>query len=380
MKTFKDIRQEYRDKFLSGMLFCEMSDRYGVTSTKLPDGLDMILGDTIDFMGDFISHRRFKIDYGYGCGIDAKEALKRVTQGLREVSENPKKYLPEVWQGSFEEELFDTGFWAFTFWDEKLKERAEVGYTLDYNKVEFGRSGYSEKLKKFLPYYFTTFSSYTFLIDPIQGQVYRSKFGVCQALRVEDSKLYSGRTLVAEEDSCGGIDLKVPFEVNMEDLKESEREKKKAEGKKVKDTKWLSTELGYLRGKHKYIRSHAFICLMLFGFEWVKYALMESGSIMSIDHTNAHHSDNRIDNLSLTSRSANTSKRDKQIAIFDFSLYFSGLEQVEVKEIESEDTVDCWCKEPTEEEYAEFIALNNAEVTIEDIAEMFGGVMVKEVM
>lgn len=371
MKTFKEVRAFYRDLFLGGLVLCDMTDRHDAISTKLPDGLDYILGDLVDFIGYYMRGERYEMDGGYGCGVGSKEALARVTQGLKEVSANPEKYLPKVWEGSFEEELFTTGFWAFTFWEEKLKERAEVGYMLDYNKIEFGISGYSEKLNKFLPYYFTTFSSYTFMIDPVEGQVYRSKFGVFRELRVEGNKLYNGGTLIAVADDFGGIELKVPFELNMEDLKAAEREKKRAEGKKVKETAWLSTELGYLRGKHKYIRSHTFICLMVYGFDWVKYSLMESGSIMSVDHTNAKHNDNRVNNLSLTSRSANTSKRDKQVKIFDFSLYFGGFEQVEEVELE-EEKENCWCKEPTEEEYAEFIALNNAEVTIEDIAELFG--------
>lgn len=59
---------------------------------------------------------------------------------------------------------------------------------------------------------------------------------------------------------------------------------------------------------------------MVYGLECVKYTLMEGNSILTIDHWNGVHYDNKIDNLQILTRKANYDKeRGKAPYCYDFS-------------------------------------------------------------
>jgi len=387
IKKFDILRGSYKEKFLEtdGCVYCNMLRKYGVDKTTFPYSLEDVLSCTIDAAEGFIAKRYTGIPYGLS-EWSVKDVMTKINQGLGEAGENPAEFLPKVWKGSIEEDMLTTAFWALTFMDEKLRHRARVAHYLDCGKVELGLSGYSEKLNQFLPCYFTEFDSYVFYIDPVEGTVYRSKErvygGVC--LEVKEHKLYKGKTLVAEEDIGGVLTFYTDFIDKAEDNKKSEKEKKRAAGKQVKDTCWLMTNLGHMFGHNCNIKSHTFIALMVHGFDACKYAVMESNSILSLDHTIPQHNLNKISNLGLCSRSKNNSKKAKIISIFDYFLYFMGMDQVEVQveevseEKDEKNSIPEWLKEPTKEEWDEFIAYHTRPMTAEELCRKFGFIMVKE--
>ncbi len=331
LKGFDLVYREYELKFFKGCVYCDLIRKYDMLKTCLPTRLEDIASDIVDCSGRAKKNNEEDFDNGMTY-ITVKEAMTKLNQGLKEAGENPDKYLPKSWSGTFEEELLTDAFWGLVFMkDKELRKRAEVGYILDTNKISIGYCGYSEKLQRLLPYYLTTFDNWVFLIDAVKGIVYRSKSKQSGTFEKRENKIYYGERLLAEETELGSVDFFFEKEIWMKDLKEAEREAKRAAGHQVKDTKWLSSPLGNLHNRNSYIRCHTFICLMVYGFDWVKYALMDSNSILSIDHTNAIHDDNRIDNLALTSRSANNSKKAKIENIFDYFLYFMGMGQIEVQ-------------------------------------------------
>lgn len=385
MDKFKEIRENYKKLFLDGCVYCGIERKYGFANSTFPSKLDDMLSFTMDSADSFILKKDDMICTGL-YGVTVKDAMTTINQGLGEAGENPEEFLPKVWKGSIEEELLDTTFWALTFMDEKVSHRARVAWYLDENKIEFGLSGYSEKYKKFISNYFTIFDDYVFFINPIEGTVYRSKERVYDSpvLKKEDSKLYKGGTLVAEEDIGGVLTLHIDFIDKAEDFKKSEKEKKRAAGKKVKNTEWLTTNLGKMFGHNCNIRTHTFIVLMVMGFDMCKFSCMENNSILSIDHTIPQHNCNKLDNLALTSRSKNNSKKAKIISIFDYFLYFMGMEQVEVQveevseEKDAKNDIPEWLKEPTKEEWDEFIAYHTRPMTAEELCKKYGFIMVKE--
>lgn len=383
MDKFKEIREKYKALFLEDCVCCGIERKYGNPDYTFPSDLFYMLSYTVDSARDFILKKDDMICTGL-YGVTVKDAMTTINQGLGEAGEKPAEFLPKVWEGSFEKELLDTAFWALTFMDEKVRHRARVAWYLDENKVAFGLSGYSEKYKMFISNYFTIFDDYVFYINPIQGKVYRSKDRVYDSpfLRKEGKKLYKGKTLIAEEDDYGVLTFYIEKQEKAKDFKEKEKEKKRAAGKKVKNTEWLTTNLGHMFGHNCNIRSHTFIVLMVMGFDKCKFSCMENNSILSIDHTIPQHNCNKLDNLALTSRSKNNSKKAKIISIFDYFLYFMGMDQVEVQveevseEKDAKNDIPEWLKEPTKEEWDEFIAYHNRPLTADEIAEMFDGVVV----
>lgn len=328
--------------------------------------------DTEDIAGNLMSAARNgnqEIEY---CSkyISVNQALGVLDSGLTLAGEKPDKYLPKVWKGSVEEEILSNTYWALTCIDDMYRKRAEVGFILDRNKVEIGKSGYSEKLQRDLPFYMTIFDKRIFFIDPIRGIVYKSKenrFSDYIGFSKRGSEIYYNGWKIAEE-VVGGVDVKIDFEVDMRDLKKSEKEELWAQGFDIKNTCWLTTHLGYLGGSNTYIRSHTFIMLMVYNFEAVRYSLMERHSIMTIDHQNANHSCNKIDNLALVTRTANNQKKDTQLKIFDYGLYFMGLEQPEEKVVSAEDI---------EKEREQLIEEKCRELTAEEAARKFGFIIVE---
>lgn len=319
------------------------------------------------------------IEYGNGY-INVNQALGLLDSGLTLAGENPDKYLPKVWKGSVEEEILSNTYWALTCIDDMYRKRAEVGFILDRNKVEIGKSGYSEKLKRDLPFYMTIFGNRIFFIDPIRGIVYKSKenrFSDYIGFSKRGSEVYYNGWKIAEEVK-GGVDVKIDFDVDMKDLKKSEKEELWAQGFDIKNTEWLTTHLGYLGGSNTYIRSHTFIMLMVYGFTGgVCYSLMERHSIMTTDHQNSKHNDNRIDNLALVTRTANNQKKDTNLKIFDYGMYFMGLEQPEekVKVVNRQLSKEEMRKE-TEEALAE-LELLHKNMTAEDYAAKYGFIIVE---
>lgn len=320
-----------------------------------------------------------EIEYGNGY-INVNEALGLLDSGLTIAGENPDKYLPKVWKGSVEEEILSNTYWALTCIDDMYRKRAEVGFILDRNKVEIGKSGYSEKLQRDLPFYMTIFDKRIFFIDPIRGIVYKSKenrFSDYIGFSKRGSEVYYNGWKIAEEVK-GGVDVKIDFEVDMKDLKKSEKEELWAQGFDIKNTEWLTTHLGYLGGSNTYIRSHTFILLMVYGFTGgVCYSLMERHSIMTCDHiTPNSYSDNRIDNLALVTRTANNQKKDTNLKIFDYGMYFMGLEQPEEKEkVVNRQLSKEEMRKETEEALAE-LELLHKNMTAEDYAAKYGFIIV----
>ncbi len=387
IKKFDVIRNSYKEKILEidGCVYCDMLRKYNVDNTCFPYALEDVLSCTIDAAEGFINKRYTGIPYGLS-DWSVNEVMTKINQGLGEAGENSEKYLPKVWKGSIEEEMLDATFWALTFMDEKLRHRARVAHYLDSCKVELGLSGYSEKLGKFLSCYFTIFDDYVFYINPIKGKVYRSNDRVYGGyeLEVKDHKLYKGKTLIAEEDIGGVLTFYIEKDEKAKDNKKSEKEKKRAAGKKVKDTCWLMTNLGHMFGHNCNIKTHTFIALMVYGFDTCKFAVQESNSILSLDHTIPQHNLNEISNLGLCSRSKNNSKKAKIENIFDYFLYFMGMEQVEVQaeevseEKDTKNDIPEWLKEPTKEEWDAFIAYHNRPITAEEACRKYGFIMVKE--
>ncbi len=319
-----------------------------------------------------------EIEYGNGY-INVNQALGLLDSGLTIAGENPDKYLPKVWKGSVEEEILSNTYWALTCIDDMYRKRAEVGFILDRNKVEIGKSGYSEKLQRDLPFYMTIFDKRIFFIDPIRGIVYKSKenrFSDYIGFSKRGSEVYYNGWKIAEE-VVGGVDVKIDFEVDMKDLKKSEKEELWAQGFDIKNTEWLTTHLGYLGGSNTYIRSHTFIMLMVYGFDAVKYSLMERHSIMTTDHQNSKHNDNRIDNLALVTRTANNQKKDTNLKIFNYGMYFMGLEQPEEKEkVVNRQLSKEEMRKETEEALAE-LELLHKNMTAEDYAAKYGFIIVE---
>lgn len=336
---------------------------------------------TEDIAGSLMAAARIgnkEIEYGNGY-INVNQALGILDRGLTIAGENPARYLPTVWKGSAEEEILSNTYWSLTCIDEMYRKRAEVGFILDRNKVEIGKSGYSEKLQRDLPFYMTIFDKRIFFIDPIRGIVYKSKenrFSDYIGFSKRGSEVYYNGWKIAEE-VVGGVDVKIDFEVDMKDLKKSEKEELWAQGFDIKNTEWLTTHLGYLGGSNTYIRSHTFIMLMVYGFDAVKYSLMERHSIMTTDHQNSKHNDNRIDNLALVTRTANNQKKDTNLKIFDYGMYFMDLEQPEekVKVVNRQLSKEEMRKE-TEEALAE-LELLHKNMTAEDYASKYGFIIVE---
>lgn len=378
MEKFNELFNRFRTLFRKSEAICvdsEVYGKYGVTKSKLPEVIDNVAGSLME-----------KARSGYGEQIELKngyvtlnDCVGKLNWGLTLAGENPKRYLPTVWKGSLEEDLLVHSYFAISCINPMYRKRAEVGYILDSYKFEYGNAGYSKRLNKTIPYYFTFFDKYLFCVDAINGIVYRSTehYQDCWEFNVKNNKLFYGYREVAEE--CNGkLHLIANFEQKMHDNKQAEREDLIAQGFDIKNTCWLTTHLGYLGGSNTYIRSHTFILLMVYGFTGgVCYSLMERNSIMTCDHiTPNSYSDNRIDNLALVTRTANNQKKDTNLKIFDYGMYFMGLEQPEekVKVVNRQLSKEEMRKE-TEEALAE-LELLHKNMTAEDYAAKYGFIIV----
>lgn len=218
-------------------------------------------------------------------------------------------------------------FYALTILDKKIQDRYEVVYRLNQNKVAWGCAGYSEKLKCNLPFYFTYLDKILVCVDAIRGRIETIQFEEkIEEVKIENGFLYvNGEETIKMVKETYLVFLK-PLEERQRDYRQAERAAKRAKGAKVKETNWETIYLGKLRGSNKNLKSHLVIALMVYGIEVVKYAVMEGHSWMTVDHINAEHNDNRVDNLALLTRKNNNSKGDSQddTHYFDYFLYLSG--------------------------------------------------------
>jgi hypothetical protein len=164
-------------------------------------------------------------------------------------------------------------------------------------------------------------------VDAIRGRIETIQFEEkIEEVKIENGILYvNGEEVIKMVKETYLVFLK-PVEERQRDFRKAERAAKRAKGSKVKETNWETIYLGKLRGSNKNLKSHLVVALMVYGIEVVKYAVMEGHSWMTVDHINAEHNDNRVDNLALLTRKNNNSKGDSQddTYYFDYFLYLSG--------------------------------------------------------
>lgn len=217
-------------------------------------------------------------------------------------------------------------FFSLLFLDSKIEKRFEIGFILDKNKISVGIAGYSEKLGKELPFYFTYFDDKVLFINPIQGRVMsfsKSKESI-RGLDYNGSEVVvvgqDNKKIIARVD---GSEVEFLEEVVAaeSDMKSADRQMQREAGKKRKETPWQSVSLGKFKGSNAYMRAHTLITLMVYGIDTLKFALMEANPIMTVDHINAKHDDNRIDNLQLLTRKSNNSKGSKQDDTYYFDYF-----------------------------------------------------------
>ena len=220
--------------------------------------------------------------------------------------------------------ILEYTFYAIAILDDTIYRRFKTAYTLWQHSVEFGIAGYSEKTKKFYPYYLTYFGNKIFIVDAIKGEV--KGFERSGALRgskivglltgtLEEKRVALAATAegvyvpLVEENLYGTIKEVQPTHLAQSDRKKSERERKREQGYQVEETPWLTTALDVIEGSAYNIRTHSLIALMVYGLEVMKYGIMDCNSIFTIDHINGYHKDNRIENLQLLTRKANDQKK-----------------------------------------------------------------------
>lgn len=255
-------------------------------------------------------------------------AISRISSTLSFKSEaEVNKRLPSKY--GIEDDIFfnklNYSFFSLLFLDSKIEKRFEIGFILDKNKISAGIAGYSEKLGKELPFYFTYFDDKVLFINPIQGRVMsfsKSKESI-MGLTYNGSEV----VVVGQENKkiarVSGSEVEFLEEVVAaeSDMKSADRHMQREAGKKRKETPWQSVSLGKFKGSNAYMRAHTLITLMVYGIDTLKFALMEANSIMTVDHINAKHDDNRIDNLQLLTRNSNNSKGSKQDDTFYFDYF-----------------------------------------------------------
>ena len=249
-------------------------------------------------------------------------------------------------------------FYGLAMIHEEVQRSFMRAYMLWQHSISVGCAGYSERLQRSLPYYFTYFGSKVLFIDPVKGEVEWLEVwtGTPTSMYIEKYKEYV-EVFVEYEKRKRPIcrwyreEKKLNFQVKRHkghsDRKEAERREKRAAGHKVKETTWQTTALGNFEGSAHNIRTHSLICLMVYGLEPMLPALMNSNSIFSVDHISGEHSDNRIDNLRIVSNNDNNSKKGKENYskfIFDWGLFYLGLpqpkEEEQVQEVEEKKQVE----------------------------------------
>lgn len=259
---------------------------------------------------------------------EKKKEVNRIIDFLTLTKKEAHQVLPADF-ANLDDYLYNSlylSFFALTILDKKIQDRFEVGYILEQNKKFLGLAGYSEKLKSDIPYILTFFEKKLIYVDPIKGQVETITFKEkIEDLYIKDGLLWCNDFVLGERYNNTGIKFRFPFDERQRDYRQAEREANRQKGKKVKETCWRTIGLGSLRGSNKSIKEHILIALLVYGLNTIKFAMMEGHSIMTIDHINGKHDDNRIDNFDLLTRKANNSKGDSDnTEWFDYFFYMNG--------------------------------------------------------
>lgn len=248
--------------------------------------------------------------------------------------------LPKTWDESYAETRFEYAFWGSILLREEIALRFEKAYEVWRNSCSWGEKTKIERTGlECATWYFTSFDSYFFAINPKEGLVLKSKNKLCNSINrlcildaddVDYDKVVDieSNTMLAYIDKITGtLYSYMPMDTVGSDMKKSEKEKRIAEGKKQKRTCWLSVYLGNYKGSNSYMRVHTLICLLVYGLKVMGPAIIGSNSIFTIDHINNIHDDNRIENLQLVSRKSNSVKRASDLQLFDYFCYFNSLPQ-----------------------------------------------------
>ncbi len=224
--------------------------------------------------------------------------------------------------------LLQLAFYAVIYVDSESRRRYELAYTLWQNSIEFSYSGYSAKLNQFYPYYITHYQDSIFLTNPVEGEVmyFSRDKGPLRGAHIKNltkevfmddnvicARTYEDELIPLVEYSNYYCKPLLSVVRNSTDLKLSEREKKKLLGFEIKDTPWLTVDIGSYpdesgKKRHFTLREHLFIPLMVYGLEPLKFAIMQGNSILTIDHRSGEHDQNKIDNLELLTRYQNIGK------------------------------------------------------------------------
>ncbi len=254
-------------------------------------------------------------------------------------------------------------------------------YMLWQNSVAVGCAGYSKRLQKDIPYYFTFFNKKVLFINPIVGIVKwldvgvgtpekliieKNKETVDVVLKFQNRKIQLCRWFENEKR----LAIQRKAKKGYSDRKAAERDKKNELGHKIKETAWQTTDLGEFKGSKYNIRTHSIICLMVYGIESMLLALMGSNSILSVDHISGKHSDNRIDNLMVVSNHSNNVKKGKENYygfMFDFGAFFLGLPQTKEIPITEESIEEIRTEIETQQPFDWDVML-----TPEQLASMYG--------
>lgn len=245
-------------------------------------------------------------------------------------------------------------FYGLVLVHEEVGRSFMRAYMLWQHSVAIGSTGYSERLQKEIPYYFTFFGKKVLFINPIVGIVKWLDIGIGtpEQLIIEENKETVDVVLKFQNRKiqlCRWFKTEKRLAIHRKakkgysDRKAAERAKKNELGHKLKETCWQTTSLGKLKDSVYNIRVHSLICLMVYGIEPMMFALMGENSIFSVDHISGEHSNNKLENLMIVSNSANNSKKGKENYkdfMFDFGAFFLGLpqskEMLVIEEIETE--------------------------------------------
>lgn len=332
-----EIKAEFHNPFLVNNLKYLYSAPY-IKDNKIKNiskflcGLDVIAEAVKEELGIDNENRELK--------YHSKE-MSKISDFLSFSSEaHASKYLlktPYI-EDDFFYNVMEYTFYAMVLLDAQVFRRFKTAYTLWQHSVEFGIAGYSEKFKKFYPYYLTYFGNKIFIVNPIKGEVkgferagsLREKkitgllTGTLEEKRVALAATSEGVYVpLVEENLYGTIKEVQPTHLAQSDRKRAERERKREKGLKVEETPWLTTALDSVEGSAYNIRTHSLIALMVYGLEVMKYGIMESNSIFTIDHIDGRHNNNKIENLQLLTRKSNDQKKNKPNSFyFDYFGYW----------------------------------------------------------
>ena len=168
MKKFREILGNFRKETkANGCLMCDLFNKFGNPILTMPDEFEKACDYILEHCNELVLDWRYKDKL-----FDLNNLTTTLSDALTIAGENPARYLPSVWsKDTFIHTIFNQVHLGMCIIDSEIRERAEVGYILEQNKVEIGVSGYSKKLGKDLPYYITKFDDYIFVINPIKGYI-----------------------------------------------------------------------------------------------------------------------------------------------------------------------------------------------------------------